>query len=148
MQGRDMNRLKIRLKNLQRRIQDEMDAIERFEHRGMFDWAERRRVRLAEMEVVEAEILAEIRAMPTAASAVKHKPKTHCPKGHAFDTPSSDKRVCRECHPKTHCPHGHEYAGENLIIDTKGFRRCRACKATQDSASRYQRLALAKTFIG
>ncbi len=31
---------------------------------------------------------------------------------------------------KTHCPQGHEYAGENLVIDPNGARRCRICRAT------------------
>ncbi len=28
---------------------------------------------------------------------------------------------------KTHCPRGHEYSGENLHINSKGERLCRAC---------------------
>lgn len=28
---------------------------------------------------------------------------------------------------KTHCPYGHPYAGENLYVDSKGYRMCRAC---------------------
>lgn len=28
---------------------------------------------------------------------------------------------------KTHCPHGHEYAGDNLIRDSRGSRFCRTC---------------------
>lgn len=28
---------------------------------------------------------------------------------------------------RTHCPQGHEYAGENLYINPKGERLCRAC---------------------
>lgn len=28
---------------------------------------------------------------------------------------------------KTHCPRGHAYAGENVFIDRRGFRRCREC---------------------
>jgi hypothetical protein len=33
---------------------------------------------------------------------------------------------------KTHCPHGHPYAGENLIVTSKGHRVCRTCqKATK-----------------
>lgn len=34
---------------------------------------------------------------------------------------------------KTHCPNGHPYSGENLYIDPKGNRRCRACKKDQRS---------------
>lgn len=153
MQGRDMNRLKIRLKNLQRRIQDEWDMIELFEHRGMHDVAERGRVRLVEMEAVEAEILAEIRGIPPAASAVKLT-TNQCPKGHDYTDQNTivwrnGKKLCRKCQaakthqPKrvfasarTHCPSGHEYIGTNLIIDTKGARRCRTCKAIQDGNRR------------
>lgn len=29
---------------------------------------------------------------------------------------------------KTHCPQGHEYAGDNLYVDTRGFRECRTCR--------------------
>jgi hypothetical protein len=28
----------------------------------------------------------------------------------------------------THCPKGHPYEGDNLYVDPKGKRRCRACK--------------------
>lgn len=28
---------------------------------------------------------------------------------------------------KTHCPSGHPYDGENLFVDRRGHRRCRAC---------------------
>ena len=30
---------------------------------------------------------------------------------------------------KTHCPKGHPYTGDNLYVDPKGNRRCRACKS-------------------
>lgn len=30
---------------------------------------------------------------------------------------------------KTHCPRGHAYDGENLYVDPKGHRRCKACAA-------------------
>lgn len=29
---------------------------------------------------------------------------------------------------KTHCPSGHPYSGENLYLDRKGARHCKACK--------------------
>lgn len=29
---------------------------------------------------------------------------------------------------KTHCPHGHALVGENLYVNPKGFRECRACR--------------------
>lgn len=28
---------------------------------------------------------------------------------------------------KTHCPKGHEYAGANLYVNGRGWRRCRLC---------------------
>lgn len=34
---------------------------------------------------------------------------------------------------KTHCPKGHPYEGENLIIESRGWRRCRVCR---DQANR------------
>lgn len=34
---------------------------------------------------------------------------------------------------KPHCPNGHPYSGENLYVDPKGNRRCRACKKEQRS---------------
>ena len=30
---------------------------------------------------------------------------------------------------RTHCPKGHPYSGDNLYVDPKGHRRCRACAA-------------------
>lgn len=30
--------------------------------------------------------------------------------------------------PRSHCRHGHEWTLENIIINTKGHRLCRACK--------------------
>ncbi len=33
---------------------------------------------------------------------------------------------------KTHCPHGHAYQGANLIIETNGRRKCRACKQRRE----------------
>jgi CxxC motif-containing protein len=32
---------------------------------------------------------------------------------------------------KTHCPRGHPYEGDNLYIDPKGARRCKACMRHQ-----------------
>lgn len=29
---------------------------------------------------------------------------------------------------KTHCPAGHPYAGENLVVNADGKRRCRTCR--------------------
>jgi hypothetical protein len=36
----------------------------------------------------------------------------------------------------THCPNGHEYSAENIYLDAKGNRNCRACRAA--AARRYQ----------
>lgn len=30
---------------------------------------------------------------------------------------------------KTHCPQGHEYSDENTLVNTKGSRVCKMCKA-------------------
>jgi hypothetical protein len=32
---------------------------------------------------------------------------------------------------KTHCPRGHAYEGENLYIDPRGWRQCRACRDSE-----------------
>ena len=32
---------------------------------------------------------------------------------------------------RTKCPKGHKYAGKNLYMTPKGFRRCRRCRADQ-----------------
>lgn len=37
----------------------------------------------------------------------------------------------RKYRERTHCDNGHEFAGENLIIREKGFRRCRECRNTR-----------------
>lgn len=37
---------------------------------------------------------------------------------------------------KTHCPHGHPYAGDNLVVSPKGYRRCRQCIVIQGAAKR------------
>lgn len=37
---------------------------------------------------------------------------------------------------KTHCPQGHPYAGDNLVINSKGRRECRICK--NESNRRYR----------
>jgi len=29
---------------------------------------------------------------------------------------------------KTHCPHGHPYSGDNLYINSVGYRECRTCR--------------------
>jgi hypothetical protein len=44
----------------------------------------------------------------------------------------------------THCPHGHAYAGDNLIINKKGWRDCRTCrrKNTIEQSIRRKKLAM------
>lgn len=37
---------------------------------------------------------------------------------------------------RTHCPRGHIYAGENLMVEADGFRRCRTCRREQARAYR------------
>jgi len=36
---------------------------------------------------------------------------------------------------KTHCPRRHPYAGDNLLIDSAGRRRCRRCRAVTQQQS-------------
>lgn len=33
---------------------------------------------------------------------------------------------------KTHCPNGHEYSGDNLYVNPKGSRKCKACLREAD----------------
>jgi hypothetical protein len=40
---------------------------------------------------------------------------------------------------RTHCRRGHELAGENLGVDGRGIRFCRACKRARDRASTRRR---------
>lgn len=42
---------------------------------------------------------------------------------------------------RTHCPHGHEYAGENLYVDPRGFRGCRACHRERERVGHKRRKA-------
>lgn len=45
------------------------------------------------------------------------------------DEQHSNRRAYSSGHVlKTHCPMGHEYAGENLYVDSRGCRACKACK--------------------
>lgn len=47
---------------------------------------------------------------------------------------------------KTHCPYGHPYAGDNLKIDKRGHRECRACRRKRNRENwrkAHARLALA-----
>lgn len=37
---------------------------------------------------------------------------------------------------KTHCPQGHPYAGDNLAINFKGWRRCLRCHADGEARRR------------
>ena len=40
---------------------------------------------------------------------------------------------------KTHCPCGHPYSGDNLCINNRGQRVCKACKREADKKSRSAR---------
>lgn len=40
----------------------------------------------------------------------------------------------RRAQQRTHCPKGHPYAGDNLIINTRGARVCRACRVENNRA--------------
>lgn len=44
---------------------------------------------------------------------------------------------------KTHCPQGHPYAGENLIVNNKGNRWCRACGIEHKRAYRARKAVAA-----
>lgn len=33
---------------------------------------------------------------------------------------------------RSHCPSGHAYSGDNLWVDSRGFRHCRECKRERD----------------
>lgn len=35
---------------------------------------------------------------------------------------------------KTHCVHGHPFDGDNLVVDKRGYRACRACKRERRAA--------------
>jgi len=37
---------------------------------------------------------------------------------------------------KTHCPQDHPYSGDNLIVNTKGHRYCRACREMRNRQRR------------
>lgn len=37
---------------------------------------------------------------------------------------------------KTHCPKGHPLSGENLYLEPRGTRQCRACRRAANRASR------------
>lgn len=83
--------------------------------------------------------------------------KTHCLNGHEFDyiSPKRGGRRCLTCnkayekkkHPgihcgkKTHCPRGHEYAGHNLIVNSKGGRECRTCQRDRSTRRRAEEKA-------
>jgi hypothetical protein len=40
---------------------------------------------------------------------------------------------------KTHCPQGHPYSGDNLYVDAKNRRYCRACRQVRDRSRRTPR---------
>jgi hypothetical protein len=83
----------------------------------------------------------------------QHK-SDRCTKGHLYSEANTywnknGWRQCRACHReyarehavlkgtpsnpelnrrKTHCPNGHPYSGENLYMDSRGWRQCKACR--------------------
>lgn len=102
---------------------------------------------------------------PTAENAAKTRcPKGHPFSGDNLYVTLSGGRQCRECKraehrrtmradreakaaaagrevgtpngQKTHCPQGHLYAGENLYVDKRGRRGCRACNREKQRARR------------
>lgn len=64
-----------------------------------------------------------------------------CDVGHLFIGTQADNVADREAkgrtklpsnsgeyqRAKTHCPQGHPYSGDNLLVQSDGWRRCRAC---------------------
>lgn len=39
---------------------------------------------------------------------------------------------------KTHCPKGHPYSGDNLWIDSRGWRHCKACGLARSQTEKYK----------
>lgn len=37
----------------------------------------------------------------------------------------------------TECPRGHPYSGDNLWVDSRGFRQCRACQRARNKSPEY-----------
>jgi peptidoglycan/xylan/chitin deacetylase (PgdA/CDA1 family) len=59
--------------------------------------------------------------------------------GSVSDNTQDRLRKGRDHHSNiTHCPHGHEYAGDNLWVDSKGFRHCRACARARMKTPKYR----------
>lgn len=52
----------------------------------------------------------------------------------ALDAIRNGRNFNRQKH-KTHCPSGHPYSGDNLYVDRKGARHCRACKTDKQRES-------------
>jgi hypothetical protein len=48
---------------------------------------------------------------------------------------------------KTHCKYGHEFDGDNLALDPKGRRICRACRSRHKKNYR-RRLSAQKQALG
>lgn len=47
---------------------------------------------------------------------------------HAENVRRSDHKSTSFNSKKTHCPQGHPYAGDNLVIEKSGCRKCKACR--------------------
>lgn len=46
---------------------------------------------------------------------------------------------------KRECPKGHEYSGFNLIVDKRGYRRCRTCKLASGARERIKKRSMLTT---
>lgn len=58
--------------------------------------------------------------------------------GSVSDNTQDRLRKGRDHHSNiTECPQGHPYAGENLVVDKKGFRHCKACQQARARKPEY-----------
>ena len=56
--------------------------------------------------------------------------------GHIFCVRCMQEAARQPRKPKTHCRKGHDLAGENLLVDGQGGRRCRICRTASDAAAK------------
>ena len=54
-----------------------------------------------------------------------------------FENVSRGNTIIARAIATTHCPQGHPLSGENLYVDPRGYRGCRACRREQ--SRKYQR---------
>lgn len=45
------------------------------------------------------------------------------------------------------CPSGHPYEGDNLVIDSRGYRHCRSCQRLADARNRWKRRGIPKRLL-